>query len=154
MSTFNKFPNSAKWIIAILLLMNILCIATLWFGRPGGKQHSRMHKKLIKQVKKELNLSEQQTLDLDAMVKRQRQEQDEVKKELRKLKQELRIAASATPPDTLNAQNIAQEIGLKHTKLELNVIRHLEEIKSICQPGQLEKLHSIIIQDHQRVSKK
>lgn len=145
MSTFTNYPYSARWIIGILILLNISCLAALWIGRPQARFHGHNnHDRLVYRMEKELNLDESQSGTLKNLVSRHREERDELNKEVRRLRSEMMMAMVASPMDTAHANAIAHQLGEFTLQNELMSIRHFEELGSIYTPEQKAKLKKLL----------
>ncbi len=145
MSTFTKYPNSAKWLIGVLLVLNILCLAALWFGRPQGHPHQKKHQKLIHQIKKSIPFDDQQLATLDTMLSRHRSEQNELHHSIHKLRIKMIDGMTGNDESTLfEAKTLANQIGNLTKERELNAINHFEKIKSLCNPEQRKILTDIL----------
>lgn len=135
------------WGIALLVLMNIAALTTVWFQQrqipvppqldPGPPKAAQRF------LRRELDLSKAQ---MEAFANLQRQHFEEVRavqEAIRNLKGELFSELSAAQPDTLRMERLAVEIGDRQTELEKTTFRHFLNLKKHCTPEQQEKLHSL-----------
>ncbi len=148
MSIFTKYPSSAKWIIAVLLLLNVLCLVVLWLGRPKGQHHQKRHQKFIHQVKKEIPFDTQQLTVLDSILIKHRLEQKKLHDSIRTLRIDLLDAMTSGDEKALTAARaFAEQIGNLNSQRELNAIAHFAEIKRLCNPEQQEILTGIMTKE-------
>ncbi|MFK7772143.1 MAG: Spy/CpxP family protein refolding chaperone [Saprospiraceae bacterium] len=136
--TNNKYT---KWIIGALVLLNLVLLSVLFFLRPkhdggGGRNPSDF-------LKKELNLSDDQVVKFKELRKAHFQKSREELKAIRVLKNEMLDAVSAESPDTLKANLIADQIGIKEANKEKLLVQHYLKLQAECTPEQRQKLERV-----------
>ena len=135
--TNNKYT---KWIIGALVLLNLILLSVLFFLRPrhgGGGMNPNDF------LKKELNLSDDQAVKFKELRKAHFQKSKEEWKAIRDLKNEMLDAVSAESPDTLKANMIADQIGIKEANKEKLLVQHYLELQAECTPEQRQKLERV-----------
>lgn len=150
MNTSNM--KSTKWLIGALVLMNLALLAVLFSFKSavkGGKHHD-----IGKVLKHELNLSDEQAVKFknlhDAYVKDAREHY----KGIRSMKKEMIEVIASETPDTIEAQNIATEIGRKEVAKEQMLINHYLTLQAECTPEQRQKLKRVFQDRMSRKKKK
>lgn len=136
--TNNKYT---KWIIGALVLLNLILLSVLFFLRPrqGGGDQPNPNDFL----KKELNLSDDQAVKFKELRKAHFQKSKEEWKAIRELKNEMLDAVSAESPDTLKANMIADQIGIKEANKEKLLVQHYLKLQAECTPEQRPKLERV-----------
>ncbi|MEO0778195.1 MAG: hypothetical protein AAF146_16630, partial [Bacteroidota bacterium] len=81
MNAFSSFSNSARWIIGILGILNLLCLSALWMGSTPRRPHpSGPPKHMIRQLIGELNLQGEQRQQFTASFDRHHQNMQSFRK--------------------------------------------------------------------------
>lgn len=137
--TNNKYT---KWIIGILVLLNLVLLSVLFFPKPD-QQEERGRRNPNNFLKKELNLTDAQLVQFKELRKTHFETSKEILKDIRTLKNEMLEAIAAASPDTLRANNLAEQIGLKETAKEKLLVQHYLELQEVCAPEQREKLKRV-----------
>lgn len=136
--TNNKYT---KWIIGALVLLNLILLSVLFFLRPRHGGHNGMNPSDF--LKKELNLTDDQVVKFKELRKVHFQKSKEELKAIRTLKNEMLDAVSAESPDTLRANMIANQIGIKEANKEKLLVQHYLELQAECTPEQRQKLERV-----------
>ena len=136
--TNNKYT---KWIIGALVLLNLILLSVLFFLRPQHERGERMNRNDF--LKKELNLSDDQVVKFKELRKAHFQKSREEWKAIRILKNEMLDAVSAESPDTLKANLIANQIGIKEANKEKLLVQHYLKLQAECTPEQRQKLERV-----------
>jgi len=134
----NKYT---KWIIGALVLLNLILLSVLFFLRPRHGGHGRMNPNDF--LKKELNLSDEQAVKFKELRKAHFEKSKEEWKAIRTLKNEMLDAVSAESPETLKANMIADQIGIKEGNKEKLLVQHYLELQAECTPEQRQKLERV-----------
>ena len=121
-----------KWIIGALVLLNLILLSVLFFLRPQHERGERMKPNDF--LKKELNLSDDQAVKFKELRKAHFQKSREERKAIRILKNEMLDAVSAESPDTLKANLIANQIGIKEANKEKLLVQHYLKLQAECSP--------------------
>ncbi len=136
--TNNKYT---KWIIGALVLLNLILLSVLFFLKPrhGGGDRPNPNDFL----KKELNLSDDQIVKFKELRKAHFKKSKEELKAIRTLKNEMLDAVSAESPDTIMANVIADQIGIKEANREKLLVQHYLKLQAECTPEQRQKLERV-----------
>lgn len=152
MKTYFSKYRILIWLIIILLIINISAITTIFLGisvrdkkdvrpLPPKTEYNRHHDGRF--FDRNLNLSEEQH---QQFIKAKHKFYSEAKKiagQMHKKRVEFIDELASDEPDTLKLQEIANEIGMLHSKLKFQTYKHYLNMKSICTEGQEEKLIKI-----------
>jgi len=140
------------WLIIILLVVNISAITTIFLG-PGlrDKKDARLfHRRTEMRMhhdgrffEKSLNLSEEQHLQFKASRHKFFTEAKKIADQMHNKRVEFIDELSSVKPDTIKLQELANEIGMLHSKLKYQTYKHYLEMKNICTKEQEEKLTRI-----------
>lgn len=136
--TNNKYT---KWIIGALVLLNLILLSVLFFLKPrhGGGDRPNPNDFL----KKELNLSDDQIVKFKELRKAHFKKSKEELRAIRTLKNEMLDAVSAESPDTIMANVIADQIGIKEANREKLLVQHYLKLQAECTPEQRQKLERV-----------
>ena len=136
--TNNKYT---KWIIGALVLLNLILLSVLFFLKPrhGGGDRPNPNEFL----KKELNLSDDQIVKFKELRKAHFKKSKEELRAIRTLKNEMLDAVSAESPDTIMANVIADQIGIKEANREKLLVQHYLKLQAECTPEQRQKLERV-----------
>jgi Spy/CpxP family protein refolding chaperone len=143
MDYFNK-KRWAFWGVALLVIMNIASLATVWFQQhhrpepfpPAGPPQDRMNAFL----KHELELTEAQAEKLASLQREHFQQAKALHDRIRDLKHELFNELALDAPDTLQVERLAEAIGVQQRELEKAAFYHFLAFKRLCTPAQQKKL--------------
>ena len=136
--TNNKYT---KWIIGALVLLNLILLSVLFFLKPRHGEGDRPNPNEF--LKKELNLSDDQVVKFKELRKAHFKKSKEEWKAIRTLKNEMLDAVSAESPDTLKANMIADQIGIKEANKEKLLVQHYLKLQAECTPEQRQKLERV-----------
>jgi len=148
MDIFKQKRNLVITII-ILVLLNIVTLLLLWFGRPKHDSQSgpgipdRERGQVQKLLKEELNFSEKQAEQYIALRKEHQENTMHLSEEIRKIKKEMFDHVLLNDETTLSDSLL--ELSLeKQSELEKLTFRHFQELKRICNSDQRKKLMKIM----------
>ena len=130
--------NRSGWIIAILVLLNIGTLASMWLF-PLRPPHHRVERYL----QKELNLTHEQKMQFKTLRDQHRSITKEYHEEKQKNKKQLFEELSKNPPDSILINDLIKKEGEVHTLLEKTLIQHFMDMKVICSEEQQEKLGQV-----------
>jgi Spy/CpxP family protein refolding chaperone len=144
----NKFKN---WLIVILLAVNILTVSIIWMqtatqNDPQTQDQQRRSSESVQLMKKALDLSEEQTRQLEQIRYGQMEQSKQYNDRLSQLKKELAEELFASSPDTALANQKTKEIGELQSSVEYLRFKHFNELLAMCTPEQREKLKPIVIE--------
>jgi len=147
MDYFSK-KRLAFWGVALLVIMNISALATVWFQQHRPQELARRperreppQERVNQFLTDELGLTEAQTAKFAEYQSRHFAHAREIREAMRDLKQELFHELSA--PDTVKAEKLAAAIGAKQSELEKITFYHFLGLKRLCTPEQQAKLEAL-----------
>ncbi|MCD4692409.1 MAG: periplasmic heavy metal sensor [Calditrichales bacterium] len=138
-----------QWTIIVLLIMNIITIALLWFSQfkkpkpfpPAGTQESLIEGARF--LKMELNLSEIQIQQFIDSRNRHAEISKKTHNKIHQFKKQILDESFKSVPDSIKIQALSNEIGKQQAEFERNLAMHFFELKSYCDPEQREKLKAL-----------
>jgi Spy/CpxP family protein refolding chaperone len=144
----NKFKN---WLIIVLLAINLITVSVIWIQIVNKNQTQQVIQnnrpsESVNLLKKELDLNEDQTKQLQKMRADQFDQSKKYNDRLNDLKKQLAEELFKDSPDTTLANSKAKEIGDLQSKVESIRFNHFKELLAICTPEQKEKLKPILIE--------
>lgn len=128
-------------IIAILLLTNAATLAVFFMHKPGYRKHDRNARKnnTVNYLKSDLGFNEMQILIYDSMHKKHMINVESLYKEMRNEKEKgFKYLAEKDFDDSVIAI-AGSKIGEKQKGLEVQMLKHLREMRSIGTPAQQSK---------------
>jgi Spy/CpxP family protein refolding chaperone len=146
MSYFTR-KNIITALVIILIVINVVTLATFIF-RPHFVFHreNKCNTECDNPrdfLKKELNLTEEQSAKFEQMRKAHSDTLSVLAREMHKKRNELTMEMMKVKPDTLLLFNTTDEIGDIYAAIrKLNII-HYWELKSLCNDTQKQKLDSV-----------
>ncbi|OGL48647.1 MAG: hypothetical protein A2161_04435 [Candidatus Schekmanbacteria bacterium RBG_13_48_7] len=136
------------WIIIVLVILNLLSIASIWFKHfmrpslpPPPRADGAGNVQLF--LEKELNLSKEQAQKLKEL---REQHRNQIKYNLdliHELKEQATRELFLSSPDKEKMGSLVKEIGSRQTELERLHFNYFMELSSICNPEQRVKLQSL-----------
>lgn len=132
-----------KIVIAVLLLVNIITLVALWFGKPG---HPRPmpHERDMAFLSKELGMTGSNKEKLDAMEATHHKEKRVLLEKNRLLREHLFGLLKTNASDTLAINNFVDSILSNQKEIELMTYYHFKQVKELCNPEQKQKLEETI----------
>jgi protein CpxP len=152
MKTYFTRYRILMWLVIILLVINISAITTILLGLNirDKKEPRPFHKRIEMHrphdgrfFEESLNLSPEQHDRFKASRHKFFSEAKKLAGQMHDKRVEFVNEMAAAEPDTLKLQEIADEIGMLHSKLKYQTYKHYIEMKSICNKEQEEKLTRI-----------
>ena len=140
------------WLIIILLIVNISAITTIFLSidirnkkdaRPFYQRPELHRHRDGRFFEKSLGLSEEQHLQFKAAKHKFFSEAKKIAGQMHNKRVEFISELASDVPDTLKLQDIAEEIGMLHSKLKYQTYKHYLEMKNICTKEQQEELTRI-----------
>lgn len=149
MSWYNQ-NRASKWLIAVLLVMNIITLIIIWMlvGRNDFSHSSNKERRPfapIMMLQKELNLSDEQTRQFGQLRQKHFELTDSLMNQLN-LNRKLivnELFNSEINEGTVNI--LSKKIGDIEKEMELARFYHFSEVIMICTPDQKEKLKNILM---------
>ena len=151
MDYFSK-KRWAVWGVALLVIMNISALATVWFQqrrspeflrRPESERPEPPQQRLSQFLKEELALTEAQLRQFAEWQDRHFAQAHATRDAIRNLKEELFQELSAVAPDTAKAERLAAAIGARQSELEKMTFHHFLDLKRLCTPAQQTQLDAL-----------
>ncbi|MFN7118161.1 MAG: Spy/CpxP family protein refolding chaperone [Saprospiraceae bacterium] len=134
----NKKTTPYIIIVAILVLMNLATLATLWLrpmgppppGRPGAERF----------LVHELKLSPEQVNQFQQLREQHFAQTQALEREVRDGRRRIIEQLAKNPPDTAAAHAITRQNQANLVVLDSLLIQHFLQLRTICTPAQQEKL--------------
>lgn len=138
------------WVIAILALLNIFTLSTIWFMQYRGpsrvpfREEPGHMRQGLRILEKELDLSADQIKVFDDIRQRHFEKMKVLQKEIFSLRQEIMDELNRTTPDTEQIRLLTIRIGEQETLKERYILKHFSEMKAACTPQQKEKFNRLL----------
>jgi Spy/CpxP family protein refolding chaperone len=133
--------KNCLWIIAALLLLNVGMAAVILFAPKPGQPPPPG--RMVKLWARELDLSEQQIRQFEALEKTHRSRGEALHRQMLGLKQQLIETAIAYPGDSTRLEAVAEASDSVHRRLNNHLIDYYFDLKKICTPDQQKKLAEV-----------
>lgn len=133
----------------VLTVINLVAFGTLLYNRWSCSQAPSCSEgcdQRLKQMKRELALSAEQTAKLDVYRTTFHAELDSLSTLLVAVRTQLAHALSEKRLDTARVNNLLDEIGCLQSSAQKKVISHLLSVKSILNPEQQKKFFAIVLE--------
>jgi protein CpxP len=149
MDYFSKNKISL-WIIAILVLLNLFTLSTIWYGRfhiPDRfprREGRPQRQEGLKVLEQKLNLTAEQIKIFEDLRQQHFEKMKPLHHEIFSIRQELMGEAAKTEPDTARIRELTSRIGEKETERERNIFEHFAAMRSVCTPAQREKFEILL----------
>ena len=143
------------WSIILLVLLNGLALGTLWWTRLGPSDQGAMRRfgprsggrqgmgrgqeippDVVDFIERELNFDSEQTQALRTMRRQFFQDSFQLRESIHTMKRSMMQAVFALDADASGIDEMANEIGQLHARLEKVQSSHLGQIRSLCKPEQ------------------
>ena len=141
MSVFTK--NKNNWIIAVLVLLNLLTLGLYWFGDNLSGPPHRDEGAVVRFFQSELGLSEDQTANVQELITNHRKRVVENFDDLHQKRKKIVDALTLETPDTATAFQLAREVGGHEEQMQIFLIEHYSKIWATCDESQQQKLRKI-----------
>jgi Spy/CpxP family protein refolding chaperone len=144
------FQNKIRdWLIAILLVINILTVSILWMqtartNEPQPQQTGARGSESVTLLQKALDLNEGQVKQLDTKRTGHLELTKSYNDRLSALKRQLSEELFKEHPDTTLAHSLTAQIGELQSKVELIRFEYFKELLALCTPEQKAKLRPIV----------
>lgn len=127
--------------IAVLVLLNLGTLATLWIGHFRGPEKRISHgpgapDRVSNFLTRELNFDAAQKKKFRILQSRQIAQMDTFQEEVNTCKRRMMDELLKTAPDPARVKELADEVGEKEALKARLVFTHLQEIKALCRPEQ------------------
>lgn len=136
------------WIIGILVVMNIVLLGIVWFGKPphsGGQE-------LRKFVEQNLKFTEEQSKQYDVLISEHRKRINEIDEQTKEAKQALFQLVNESA-DTVKEKALTEQLAKLAVEKELVTLNHFRKVRnSICTAEQKVLLDKLISEVLERMS--
>lgn len=145
------YQQKRYWIIGVIILivLNIGSLGLLWQKNGRNLPPRGQHKDGNAFFKRALNLSEQQAIDFDRIRSAHFAKGGTIHQKIRKKKEAFFNEMTSSQADTIKGQALANEIGQLEAEKEMRIFMHLQELMSVCDDEQKQKL-GVIFHDFMR----
>ena len=150
----NKVPGIWKWTVAILFLLNIALLATIWF-KPSGEKVREMHEgeRPNEFIQRNLHFSREQLKVFDILRERHHDSVVILQREGEQLRRQyfenLQHPESA---DSTRLQVLSSAIGRNQQEIEIVTYRHFRQVRALCDDKQKLVFDNIITEVLKRMS--
>lgn len=134
------------WGIALLVVMNISALATVWYQQhrlPPPHEMPGPQPPDPRFLHRELGLSQQQVQQFAELQRSHFEQASRIQQAIRQLKEEQFQQLTAASSDAARADSIAGEIGHLQAQLERETFHHFLALKKLCTPDQQRKLNHL-----------
>ncbi len=146
----NNFNNTRLiWLLVVLMIINIAAAATMLYLYFNPPEKPLVYNKMMyppnqRKLDKLLEFDEEQTEMLRQLRKDHRQSGTEVRREIRKSREELINEITAVNPDTLRIRALSHQLGKLYEQMQIQLSNHLISIRSICDETQVPRFDSTL----------
>lgn len=143
-----KKQKSLKWLNIFLLLINLSAFTTFLFMNQSEEPKTAVNDvyKSDEYLKQRLNLTDEQfeqVIEMDQRVFRNYQVLIDIQCETNfNLIKEL----SSPDPSEEKMKELTEKLGTYHTAIKRQTVKHFQNVKSICEPPQIELLNNLLIE--------
>lgn len=132
-----------KIVIVVLLLVNILTLGALWFGKPN---HPRPmpHERDMTFLSKELGMTGSNKDRLDAMETKHHTDKRALLEKNKLLREQLFGLLKTNASDTMAINVFVNSILYNQKEIELMTYYHFKQVKEMCNAEQQQKLEETI----------
>lgn len=138
---FWKNWQRKDWIIAMLVGLNVITLATVWL-----LPHKPPHRRIDQFLKKELSLNEEQVAQIKSFRQAHRKLVDQHKERIDQKHQEIIAALNGATRDTAQAYALGRSLATDKAKMEALWIDHYLQIEQVCNEAQRVKLAAIFLE--------
>ncbi|MBD80996.1 MAG: hypothetical protein CL840_18910 [Crocinitomicaceae bacterium] len=129
-------------LVGVLVVLNIIMMTWVMLGGKHHYKHPPRHKEGPKQmVIESLNFSTEQVKQYESAIKKHRAAVSDVDQKIRSKKNEL--YSLLKEPSAPEKDSIVEELTRLMIEMENIHYAHFEEIKSICEPNQLDEFNDL-----------
>ena len=135
-------------LVIILIIMNASVLSIIWLNSPNETllppppPKHRSPGDMVKFLKKELRLSDEQVSAFIQLRQKHFMEVNKIGQEMHGLKKQL--MENIFTSNEINADSLSSEIGQLQSKLELITYKHFNELKKVCGEEQAIKLRKLL----------
>jgi Spy/CpxP family protein refolding chaperone len=137
------------WTIVLLVLLNIVSMAALWYQRSApppqsAGQANQRQESVTQFLNRELQLTGDQKTEFERLRMEHVEASAKLNKEIRDAKTALFDLVGTSAPDKATIEKLTAEIGTKQAQLDLLLFNHLTALRNNCTPAQQEIFNSIL----------
>lgn len=133
--------KNCLWIIAALLTLNLGMAAVIFFAPKPGQPPPPG--RMVKLWARELDLSEQQIRQFEALEQKHRSRGEALHRQMRGLKQQMIETVVSDPGDSTRLEAVVTASDSVHRQLNKHLIDYYFDLKKICTPDQQKKLATV-----------
>lgn len=134
--------------VVLLVAINMALAGVLWWQNIDGRNRSAAPRKggygRNLAARPELKLNESQKLSFIRLQGEHFRQAGPQIREIMDLKKALVEEAVKSAPDTSKIGRIADEIGVRQSRLERNLARHFNQLSMVCTPEQRDSLKKVL----------
>jgi hypothetical protein len=131
----DKRIKAYQYIIAVLIVLNVLMISWQWLG---PSKHPPRPEDILK---KELRLTDSQMESYRKLIKEHRAIADPIEKDIADLRKQL-LNYDVTDSDK---QTIANVVGKKQAEFEMSLFEHFKKVRTLCNEEQQRKFDDVLL---------
>jgi hypothetical protein len=136
--------NRYLWFSVVsLVVLNLILLALLWLGRPsrsGRMPPPQKPERIRELLKEQLNFSDEQVQRYLELREQHHQRARQLEAEIRDLKREMFSQVLDEQAPAAVSDSLLNLVLEKQAELEKVTFQHFLDLKSLCGPGQKEKL--------------
>lgn len=138
-----SLPKVWKWVLGILILLNIISLALLWMRPqpPGG--HPESPESMAAYFQKELGLDEAQKDAFTTAINEHRDAVRKLHESKRSYKDQMFLAMTASPQDSATVNLFAEKAAAVERDMDLLLAQHFRDLQAICKGEQKERLGAL-----------
>ena len=140
--TEHKIPAIWKWALLLVILCNIGLVVTIWL-KPHWDNGARPETPRD-YVIRNLNFSDGQVKQYDALIKEHRKAMDQLGNEAIGYRKLLFENLRNEPHSNINTDSLAQLIANNQKQIEIVTYNHFKQVRTICNDEQKAKFDEII----------
>ena len=135
-----SLPKVWKWVLGILIVLNIVSLALLWMRpqHPGGEPQSP--EDLAAYFQKELGLDEAQKDAFTVLINEHRDAVRKMHESKRSFKDKMFKAMTTSPQDSAVVNSFAEKAAMVEKEMDLLLAEHFRDLQAICKGDQKESL--------------
>jgi len=145
-----KQKRNLIFTIVFLVILNIITLLLLWFGRPQnnlrggsrGPEHNSEHIQRI--LNKELGFNDLQAKKYIKMRDKHRQNTKQLNEDIKKLKKEMFDQALKDNNQSTLSDSLLHLTQVKQAEMERMTFQHFLNLKKLCNPDQQKILQQLI----------
>ncbi len=145
----NNYQKILTALVIVLVLINVLLLGFVWHHRPFGKVQDRMERAdrqrqemAGRMIPRQLDFNKEQTIEFQEIFRYHQETMRNLQYKAREIKQG--IHRSVVMEDSLAYQSAYSDFSEQQRIIEMEFVRFVKELSSICDENQKEKLIEIL----------